>query len=320
MHFNKAKFFQIAVTFTTVGILLAVILFIVFSSEPTVGLIIGIIGGLTIALLIAFASKKYANFKKDNKEGGSNSDINSSIGHVINNWLKLSLSDEKCQKLGANIENAAKGVIVSWSLFAAIAIALSVALYYATILQAKHMEAQNSIVTTQNRLACEQNNLSDKANRLDLYQLNLPIYTSTVHELRSLGDTFKDSLSRTEVCAEKGSIENNIEHCNDADETMMHEVNSDYRLRANSAFLETKEPTSLYKSWKEEYKYILRNLKPILNSDLAQPYKKYRVALEKLSVYTDEEIARLNKKIIDERNDIEMGFEDCSVFKINPPE
>ncbi len=319
MIFDRKQLFPVAITFVAVGLLLGVALFLIFSNEPTVALILGIISGLTISLLLVFSVHRYLSFKKKNDDDERRYYI--TIGKAISELLRTNVDEHQAQNIGIKAESVAKGLAASFSLFGAIAIALSTALYYATILQARQLEDQNEIVITQNRLMCVQNNLAAKANRFVLFQLNEKRHKSSLESLESLANTIRDSLGAVKNCEVDGSA--SLDHpksmCRDPEELFFHGVNNDYRLYGSTGFDEeeiSKQAEESYLNWKEVYRELLQALNDDKSKNLNPLFSKYSEKLTILNNFTENEIYRLNEVIKTERHKIDDDIENCSIFEI----
>ncbi|MFT4810652.1 MAG: hypothetical protein ACI9LX_004020 [Paraglaciecola sp.] len=298
MEFNKTKLFPIALSFISVGLLLAVALFLIFTNQPTVALILGLIAGLTLSMVIVVALTRFISFSKQRKE----SDKNSFVGKFFNHW-GVDASREEINSFSNSVEFAIKSFAASWMLFGSIAIALSTALYYATVLQASQLEQQNSIVTEQNELLCIQNNLASTANKFEMYKITLEQSTTSVDSLLAIKDTLLSSFTRTANCVNSNCISN-------VDGMQIHEVNSDINLYGRAAFSLQKFEEVL-KSWKVIYPKTLGAFSIDDVEIKQQVFSDYRKELLLYVKIIDDEAQKHQKNLSEQRSQLDKPLKEC---------
>lgn len=304
MKLSKTQLIPFSITFISVGLLLAVALFLVFTNQPTVALILGLVSGLTFAMVLVFGIHRYISFRKDQTDEQDENTPAVGFGELLAAKLGINASVAQTKAVGQKIEFLIKGFAASWTLFGAIAIALSTALYYATVLQARQLEAQNTIVTKQTRLLCVQNNLSAKANRFALYQLKERKFAESSGALKALIEQFSESLRRV------GRCENN--DCGTADVLLMHEVNSDYKLYRSSAFENPEsliQSDQLYEGWRAAYSTYLKQYGSPVST--VSVLKEYHSNLTALNTFAKEELIGLKLALTDLEKTLDDDLEQC---------
>ena len=299
MNLQFKKLIPIALTFISVGLLLAVVLFLVFSNQPTIALILGLIAGLALSMIAVVVIHRLVAFNKKEPQD-QHEDV---LDKIFKKW-GLKATAEEAHSIKSSIELGIKSFAASWMLFGAIAIALSTALYYATVLQARQLEQQNTIVVEQNNLLCMQNNLASTANKLELYKISIEQASSSVGALNNIKDTMISSFTRIEKC-ESTNCRNNT------DGLQIHEVNSDIRLYGRDAFSE-KQFNNIMSKWKELYPQTLGAFAISDVNEKQTKFKNYREFLSQSISIIDKEVQRYERDLMEQKSQLEQPLKECS--------
>lgn len=338
---KKYLFYGFVGSLITVGALLAVWLFLIFTNKPTVELIFGLLGGISLSFLLYYLIQKIIGLR-ELKESNT-VQFYEQLGQKLNSWIGI--SDEKKQGLatGSRITLIFKGLITSWAMFGMFAVIGSMALFYATLLQVNKLETQNTIINEQNYLICQQNQFLDRANKFSDYNLEITRIDLSKNSLQEIIVEADAAYSSTSKCVNIRYYDDEFLNCIFNIENSMYGPIGEFLSNSSRAYSILPKPTdkfsnlddsfesyfTKYKEIKAEVESKIDELKTGINltedidisglllNDVQARLKTYLYNLDGLNTKMKSDLEVLNKGAGSARTVFDSANVTCSKKQIN---
>jgi len=169
-----------------IGVLTVLIGLLLIFSLNTIQILFGVVIGLAVALFTIYVFRK---IKSERTEIQFERTWENDVGRKITEYFGLNATEEQINKLGARSISRVKTLAAGFSLFGAIALAISIGSLNATMLQVQ-------MASEQNNLFCEQNRATD----LISWTSETNTYTSAFSSFSTLQNTIELLFDAAPIC------------------------------------------------------------------------------------------------------------------------